>query len=105
MCLGGMYPNNSGIDISALEVGDEIIIREAGQEELTTYIWKKDGYSALTASGHILSCLSDLEFEVTGNHTDDFEVSDKARNILLQIDAMIHSYDVWDVDDDPLELL
>ena len=81
MCFGS-YPNPTGHKIASLNEGDEIKIKgKEGQPDVITYIWIKDGYSALTASGESLSCQSDVEFEPTGNHADTFEISDTAQKI------------------------
>ena len=104
MCFGGSLPNSLGYLIASLEVGDEVIIHE-DKEDITTYIWNKDGFAALTASGHILTCKGNVYFEVTGNYLDEFEVSEEAKAIQAQIDALPEDWDPWQDDNDPLDLL
>ena len=89
MCYGTSYPNSLGWLIAGLSVGDEIIIHVKGQPDIVTYVWQQSGFSALTASGHELSCHMEFDIEATGNNNPDFEVSDVAKARLAQIEADI----------------
>lgn len=90
-CGGGCGGPMDGADVIAkLQRGDEILL-EAGfgspaqDVETTQIIVEVDGFSALTAAGIILRCDDGQGVTPTGNHFEDFELSQAAKNILAQV--------------------
>jgi len=90
MCFS--YPNEIGMAISKLNVGDEVIFQEVvlqSEEDgdtITDIVVGVDGYSALTAGGHVLTCHL-KKLETTGKHLEpgQYQISPEAQAILDEI--------------------
>lgn len=88
MCCGG--PNEIGFDIAQLKTGDQIIIL-AGEgdpvveRDKIDIVWKKSGFSALTAGGIEISCWTISKVVRTGHHFEDYLVSAEAKAIWREI--------------------
>ncbi len=93
MCCGGMYPNFLGILISQLKPGDQVIILKGEgyppvQNETTDIIWKVDLFSALTAGGISLNCMTISDLPLTGTSFEEYLVSEEAKAIWKDIQAL-----------------
>jgi len=80
------FPTELGIRISELKPGDEIIILKgegypAVEKETVATVWIVAGFSALCADGTTISCISISDFMLTGEHHDEFEVSEAAKQM------------------------
>lgn len=94
MCMGmmgmGMYPDETGVTISALTAGDEILINykdENGRDrQKVAIVWKIDGFSGLTTNGEPISCGMGLTIIPTGNHFKNYSVSRDAREFVEKME-------------------
>jgi len=83
----GRFPADGGDVIASLNIGDEITIRAgagypASDIDRTEIVVCVDGFSALTNQGTQLMCSDGLSVTTTGQNFEDFEISEKAQEIL-----------------------
>lgn len=90
MCMGSGSPGISGGIIASLKGGDEIIVREGfgfpkAEEDTKQIIAFVQGFSALTTDGVRLNCKDGMGISPTGNHVDNFQLSEEACRIIEEI--------------------
>lgn len=102
MCGGigmGFYPDETGLVISELEPGDEVLINYTDDNSQTrqkvAIIWQVEGFSALTTNGETLSCGQGIAVIPTGNNYKKYTVARDAREKLREVEER-HKYENFD---------
>jgi hypothetical protein len=87
----GTFPDETGIEISELNPGDEILINYVDENrkshQKVAVVWKIDQYSGLTTNGEPLSCGMGITIIPTGNHYKNYTVARDAREFILKMGA------------------
>ena len=93
MCMMsfGPFPDETGVEISELNPGDEILINYFDENrkphQKVAVVWKVDGYSGLTTNGEPLSCGMGITIIPTGNHFKKYTVARDAREFVLKMEV------------------